>query len=71
MKSMMTIIKFEGSRKVSFAVYLFVCAGAFLCFGKITATDWLTCMFLSSGLIGGGTVLDSYLKGKNDPSAGR
>lgn len=68
MKNLKSIFKFEDSRKVSFGVYLFIIAGFLLCIDKITANDWLTCMFLSSTLVGGGTVIDTYLKGKNDTS---
>lgn len=71
MKGIKAIFDFSDSRKVSFGVYLFLLSGTFLCMGKITANDWLTCMFLSSTLIGGGTVLDTYLKGKNDPPSSR
>lgn len=40
-------------------------SGVFLVLDKITATDWLTCVFLSSGLIGGGTISDKWLEIKN------
>jgi len=71
MKRLLALFLLHDGRKVGFGLWVFCVSGGFLMAGKITATDWLTCVFLSSGLIGGGTVLDSYLKGKNDPSSGR
>jgi hypothetical protein len=71
MRRLLSLFLLQDGRKVGFGLWVFVASGGFLLGGKITATDWLTCVFLSSGLIGGGTVLDSYLKGKNDPPPGR
>lgn len=71
MRRLLSLFLLHDGRKVGFGLWVFVASGGFLLGGKITATDWLTCVFLSSGLIGGGTVLDSYLKGKNDPPPGR
>ncbi len=71
MKRLLALFLLQDGRKVGFGLWVFVASGGFLMGGKITATDWLTCVFLSSGLIGGGTVLDTYLKGKNDPPPGR
>jgi len=68
MHRLLALLLLQDGRKVGFGLWVFVASGGFLLGGKITATDWLTCVFLSSGLIGGGTVLDSYIKGKNAPN---
>lgn len=67
MKRILDILLLKDGRKVGFGLHVFIVSGVFLIAGKITSTDWLTCTFLASGLIGGGTVLDSYLKVKRDP----
>lgn len=50
---------------MGFGLHVFIVSGVFLTVGKITAGDWLTCVFLSSGLIGGGTISDKWLEIKN------
>lgn len=61
------ILFFEESRKVSFGVWLFAVATALLCHNKlIDSTDWMMCAGLASGLVGGGTLADSWMKKKPD-----
>ncbi len=67
MRRLLALFLLEDGRKVGFALWIFLISCGFLLGGKITAEHWMTCVFLSSGLIGGGTVLDSYLKVKNAP----
>lgn len=68
MRRLLALFLLQDGRKVGFGLWVFCAAGGFLLGGRITASDWLMCVFLSSGLIGGGTVLESYIKGKNAPN---
>ena len=63
--SLSKIFIFDGSRKVSLGLYLFIVSTLLLIGKFITPGDWLTCVFLSSGLIGGGTLGDRWLEIKN------
>ena len=71
MHRLLALFLLRDGRKVGFGLWVFVASGGFLMGGKITATDWLTCVFLSSALIGGGTVADKFLVSKNAPPPGR
>lgn len=64
-KRLLSLLLLGGGRKVGFGLWIFAASGVFLVLDKITATDWLTCVFLSSGLIGGGTLGDRWLEIKN------
>ncbi len=64
-KRLLNLLFLGDSRKVGFGLQIFIVSGVFLAVGKITAGDWLTCVFLSSGLIGGGTLGDRWLEIKN------
>lgn len=57
------LLIFKGSRKVSFAVWLFIVANAYLVMKLISSSEWFTCIALCSGLIGAGTVADRFLEG--------
>ncbi len=65
MRKFLGILSFENSRKVGFGLWLFAISTVLCIFDKINSTDWLTCMFLCSALIGGGTIADTYIKGKS------
>ena len=65
MRKLVAIILFEESRKVGFGVHVYCISTALLIAKLISPNEWLTCIFLASTLIGGGTVIDTYLKGKN------
>ncbi len=65
MKRLLTILSFGDSRKVGFGLWLFSVSTGLCIFDKINSTDWLTTVFLCSALIGGGTIADTYLKGKS------
>lgn len=71
MKRLATLFLLQDGRKVGFGLWVFIVSSGFLLGEKITATEWLTCVFLSSGLVGGGTVLDTYLKRPNAPPSSR
>ena len=71
MRRLLALFILQDGRKVGFGLWVFCVSGGFLLGGKITATDWLTCVFLSSALIGGGTVADKFLGAKNDSPPGR
>lgn len=71
MRRLLALFLLQDGRKVGFGLWIFVASGGFLMGGKITATDWLTCVFLSSALIGGGTVADKFLVSQNAPHPGR
>lgn len=57
------------SRKVGFGWWVFIVATTLLAKAHlITADQWMECVMLSTALIGGGTLLDSYI-GKKYPGA--
>ena len=58
-----------GSRKVAFGIVLFLVANVSFFSRKMSVDDFMTCVFLSTALIGAGTVADSYLKLKSIPVA--
>ena len=50
------------SRKVGFGWWVFITATTLLAKAHlITADQWMECVMLSTALIGGGTLLDSYI----------
>lgn len=65
MPNFLKILLFMDSRKVAFGLWLFIVSDWFLFVKLIDADKWLLCIGLSSGLIGGGTLADRWLKGKN------
>lgn len=67
MKRLLSLFLLEGGRKVGFGLWLALVSSVFLWAKLITSGEWMGCMSLSSALIGGGTLLDTYLKVKNAP----
>lgn len=65
MKRLLALFLLQDGRKVGFGLWIFCVSGGFLMGGKITSTDWLTCIFLSTALVGGGTVADKFIKGRD------
>lgn len=61
------ILFFNESRKVGVGLWLFITSHILLVFKYITSGDWLAAVMASVALVGGGTVLDTWLKKKNDP----
>ncbi len=68
----MLLLAFEKSRKVGFALWLFLVAGIFLFKGLIDSDKWMLCTAAVTALIGGGTIADAWLKKakKDDPAPG-
>ncbi len=67
MKRLLSLFLLEDGRKVGFGLWLSLVSSVFLWMKLITSGEWMGCMYLSSALIGGGTLLDTYLKVKNAP----
>lgn len=53
-----------GSRKVAFGIVLFVLSNVYFFRRMLTVDDLMTCIFLSTALIGGGTIADAFMKAK-------
>lgn len=64
------LLLFNDSRKVGVGLWLFITSHALLVFKYITSGDWLAAVMASVALVGGGTVMDTWLKGKNAPGIG-
>lgn len=58
---LLDILLFKDSRKVGFGLYLFIVSNLWLFKKLIDADQWMWTIALASGLVGGGTVLDTYL----------
>jgi hypothetical protein len=65
--NLLNLLLFKGSRKVSFGLYLFITANAYLVMKLISSDQWFTCVCLTTALIGGGTVADKFLEAKKPP----
>lgn len=66
MHRIVNLLLLQDGRKVGFGLWLAIISSIFLCLKLITSSEWLSCIYLSSALIGGGTVLDTYLKKEKD-----
>lgn len=64
---LVSLLLFNGSRKVGAALWLFITAHLLLIFKYITSGDWLASVMASVALIGGGTVADAFLARKSPP----
>jgi hypothetical protein len=67
MRRLFDLFLLKDGRKVGLGLWILVLSSLFLGTGKISAGDWVGCLSMSSILVGGGTVADTYLKGKNAP----
>lgn len=56
------------SRKVLFGWWVFIISNWFLVIGKIDVNTWQTCALLAWSMVGGGTIADKWLEGKNGKS---
>ena len=65
--NLLHLLLWRGSRKVSFALYLFVAANIYLVQKLISSDQWFTCICLCSALIGAGTVADKFIEVKKPP----
>lgn len=64
-------ILFMESRKVGFGLWIFLTSTYFLTQSLITADNWLLCVFLSTSLLGGGTIADKYLEVQKHKNGGK
>lgn len=62
--NLLTLLLFKNSRKVAFGLWLFMVCNAWLVMKLISADQWMLTIALCSGLIGGGTVADTWLSKK-------
>lgn len=62
--NLLSLLFFKGSRKVGFGLWLFIVANVYLYRHVIISGDWMTCIALSSALVGGGTLADRYIESK-------
>lgn len=70
MPRLFKIVLLEESRKVGFGIWLFVVSIVFFAIDKLKAADFIQSMMMVWSLIGGGTIMDTYLKGKSGVVAG-
>jgi hypothetical protein len=66
--NLINLLLFKGSRKVSFAIWLFITANAYLWIKLISADQWMNCVLLVTALCGGGTIADRWLENKKPPT---
>jgi hypothetical protein len=68
--NLLNLLMFKNSsRKVSFAVWLFIVASAYLWIKLISADQWMNCVLLVTALTGGGTIADKWLEAKKPKDA--
>lgn len=66
--NLLHLLLFKGSsRKVSFALWLFIVASAYLWIKLISADQWMNCVLLVTALTGGGTIADKWLEQNKKP----
>lgn len=71
MRRLLALFLLQDGRKVGLGLWILLLSCIFLATDKIAASDWITCLFLSTALVGGGTVADKFLVSKNAPPPGR
>jgi hypothetical protein len=64
--NLLHLLLLKGSRKVGFGLWLFIVANIYLWFKVIASGDWMTCVALSSALVGGGTLGDKFLENQKN-----
>ena len=71
-KNVLMALWHANSRKVAFALLLFSTATVLAVKKIITSTDWMWCVGAATGLVGGGTLADTWFKkgGENAVSKG-
>ena len=62
--NLLRLLAFNQSRKVAFGLWLFIVCNVYLWFRILNADQWMNCILLSTGLVGGGTVMDAFLANK-------
>lgn len=69
MRRLLAIFLLQDGRKVGLGLWILLLSCVFLATDKISASDWITCLFLSTALVGGGTVADKFIRGRDAPSS--
>lgn len=69
MKRLLALFLLQDGRKVGLGIWILLLSCIFLATDKISASDWITCLFLSTALVGGGTVADRFLRGRDVPNS--
>ena len=69
MRRLLSLFLLHDGRKVGLGLWILLLSCVFLATDKISASDWITCLFLSTALVGGGTVADRFIKGRDAPSS--
>jgi hypothetical protein len=65
--NLLHLLFFKGSRKMGFALWLFITANIYLWVKLINADMWMNCVLLVSCLVGGGTAFDRWINTKKLP----
>ena len=69
MKRLLALFLLHDGRKVGLGLWILLLSCVFLATDKISSSDWITCLFLSTALVGGGTVADKFIRGRDAPSS--
>ena len=69
MRRLLALFLLQDGRKVGLGLWILLLSCIFLATDKIAASDWITCLFLSTALVGGGTVADKFIRGRDAPSS--
>ena len=62
------ILLFNDSRKVGIGLWFYISSEVFFLMRLIDVNTWMGCKAMALTLIGGGTVIDSYMKKKDVPT---
>lgn len=54
MRRLLSLFLLQDGRKVGLGLWILLLSCIFLATDKIAASDWITCLFLSTALVGGG-----------------
>lgn len=60
------ILLFNDSRKVGISVWFYISSEIFFYMQMIDAQSWMACKAMALTLVGGGTIVDNYMKKKRD-----
>ena len=69
MRRLLALFLLHDGRKVGLGLWILLLSCVFLATDKISSSDWITCLFLSTALVGGGTVADKFIRGRDAPSS--
>ena len=65
----LSVLFLQDSRKVGFGMWVFITATVLIVIHRIDGNQWITCVGMSTVLIGGGTLGDKWLGKKEDKVA--